>query len=70
MKVVLYSTHCGKCKALEMKLKQKGINFDIVEDTDKVVEKGREVGINSAPILCIDDKYFDFVQGIKEVNNL
>lgn len=68
--VVLYSTNCPKCKVMELKLKQKNIDFRVETDPDIVVNKGKEVGIISAPILNIDDKYFDFVNGVKELNKL
>ena len=68
--VVLYSTNCPKCKVMELKLKQKNIDFRVETDPEIVVAKGKEVGIMSAPILNINDNYFDFANGVKELNNL
>lgn len=62
--VILFSTNCPKCKILEQKLNQKGINFEISDDIQEVIDKG----FMSAPVLKVDDEYMDFGQGIKWVN--
>jgi hypothetical protein len=67
-KIVLYTVNCPKCKVLEMKLRQKNIDFKTVSDADKVVEIGKQHGISSAPIMQIDSDYLDFSQAIKYVN--
>ena len=64
----LYSTHCPRCKVLEMKLKQKNIDFEIIDDKDKVIEIGKANGIMSAPLLEINGKIYDFTQAIAEIN--
>ena len=66
--IKLFSTHCPKCRVVEMKLKQKNIDFVLEEDVDKVVEIGRKYGILSAPILQVDDKYLDFAAAVKYIN--
>ena len=63
-KIVLYSTHCPKCTVLEIKLKQLHLDFDVVEDKDTVVTVGKEHNINTAPILQVNDKYYDFTSAI------
>lgn len=63
--VILYSTACAKCKVVEMKLKQLGIDFDLVEDKDKVISVGEINGISSAPILEVDGNFYDFSNAIK-----
>lgn len=67
--VKLYTTHCPNCKALEMKLKAKGIEFEEVEDKDIIVEKGRENHILSAPFLEVDGQFYKFVDALKWANN-
>lgn len=67
-KIVLYTVNCPKCKVLELKLRQKNVDFETVDDADEVVEVGRRQGITSAPILQIDSDYLDFSQAIKYVN--
>lgn len=65
--VILYTINCPSCKVLEAKLKQKAINFDIVDDKDKVIEFGKKSGIQSAPILSVDEKALNFTDAIKWV---
>lgn len=63
-KLILYSTHCPKCKILEAKLNQKKLSFEIVEDTDVMMG----MGIMSVPILKVNDEMLDFGNAIKWVN--
>ena len=67
--VVLFSTHCPKCRIVEMKLAQLGIDHKIIDDVDAVVEVGKEHGINSAPILQVDDKFLKFEDAVKFINS-
>ena len=60
MNVILYSTHCPKCKVLGMKLKQKNINFEENTDVDAMIEKG----FKSAPILEVDGVIYDFKEAV------
>lgn len=60
MNVILYSTHCPKCKVLGMKLKQKNINFEENTNIDVMIEKG----FKSAPILEVDGIVYDFKEAI------
>ena len=66
--IKLFSTHCPKCKIIEMKLQQKNIDFVLEENVDEVVEVGRKVGILSAPILQVEDKFLDFAAAVKYIN--
>ncbi len=66
--VKLYSTGCPKCKVVEIKLKQKKVDFEVENNPDKVIEKGYELNIQSAPILQVDDEYFDFAKAVKYIN--
>jgi glutaredoxin len=65
---ILYTTHCPKCRVLETKLGQNGIEYKVIDDTDVVIDVGRAHGIMSAPILFIDDQYYDFSAAIKYIN--
>ena len=56
MKVVLYSTHCPKCKVLESKLKQSNIAYEEVNDVDLMLSKGFVV----APVLEVDGVVYNF----------
>ena len=61
MNIVLYSTHCPKCKVLEMKLKQKNIGFEEINDVDIMVEKG----FKSAPVLEVNDVAYGFKEAVE-----
>ena len=65
MKVTFYSTKCPQCKVLEMKLKQKNISYEEVNDVEIMKSKG----FMSAPKLEVDGVVYDFkdaVNWIKE----
>lgn len=64
MNVVLYSTHCPKCKVLETKMKQKKVEYVEVDDVDAMLAKG----IKSAPYLEVNDTMMDFNEAVKWVN--
>lgn len=59
--MVLYSTHCPKCKILETKLKQADLQFAVVDDVDEM----KKMGITSAPLLVVDGVAHDFNNAIK-----
>ena len=64
--ITLYSTHCPKCKVLEKKLDALGKDYEIIDDTSKVVEFAQEHGYNSAPILVTEEnEILDFVKANK-----
>lgn len=62
--VTLYSTHCPRCRVLETKLTQKNIEFNIITD----IEKMESLGIQSVPILEVDDKLLNFTDAIAWAN--
>lgn len=64
MNIVLYTTHCMKCKALEKKLADKGIEYEEVSD----IETLQEMGLMSVPYLKVDDNMMDFGTAVKWVN--
>ena len=66
--ITLFTTHCPRCRIIEMKLAQKKINFETVEDEDKIRETGIAHHIMSAPILKVDDEYFDFNHAVEFIN--
>ena len=61
MDVILYSTNCPKCKVLEKKLNSSGIDYSIVTDVDVMERKG----FQSAPVLEVDDKIYEFSEAVK-----
>lgn len=64
--MVLYSTHCPKCKILEKRLKEKNIQYEEVNDVDVMILKG----IQSAPVLEIGEKLLDFKSANNYINTL
>lgn len=50
-KVILWSTHCPRCKVLELKLKQKNIEFEENNDVEAMTAKG----FKEAPKLELAD---------------
>ncbi len=64
MKIKLYSTGCPRCKVLKSKLDNKNIRYDIVSNVDTMTSKG----IESVPVLEIDNTILDFKEAISWVN--
>lgn len=59
-KVIFWSTHCPRCKVLELKLKQKGIEFE----ENNSVEEMTANGFKEAPKLEVDGVVMDFKQAV------
>ncbi len=66
MRIILYSTHCPKCKVLEKKLNQKQINYEEITDIKTMEEKG----FLSVPILEVDGERMDFRAANNWINSL
>ena len=70
MMIKLYGTHCPKCNVIEKKLLSKNIEFEMIDDPDKVVEFGHDHNLNSAPIIELEDgSVLDFVGANKLLNS-
>lgn len=61
MSVILYSTHCPKCKVLETKLKNKNIVYEEINDIEFMQSKG----FMSVPKLEVDGMVYDFKEAVK-----
>lgn len=48
-KVIFYTTHCPKCRALEMRLKRGHIHYEECTDVSEMLAKG----IEAAPALGV-----------------
>ena len=66
MSIVLYSTHCPRCNVLEKKLQQKEVDYDEVNDTSIMEQKG----YLSVPVLEADGKSMDFKEAVDWINTL
>lgn len=65
MEVILYSNHCPQCRVLESKLKQKGVEYQEVNDIDLMLEKG----FKSMPMLEADEDVMTYAQALKWLAN-
>lgn len=59
--IILYEHGCPRCKVLRMKLDQKGIKYDTVNDIAVMQEKG----FQEAPKLEVDGVVMDFKEAVK-----
>lgn len=64
MKAILYSTHCPCCEALEERLRQAKIEYDIVSDTEQILA----LGITHVPVLEIDRRQMNYPAAIRWLN--
>lgn len=64
MEVTLYTTFCPKCRVLETKLKQKGIEYKEITDVDIMTEKG----FMSVPMLEVDNFVMNFTEANTWIN--
>ena len=55
-KVILYTTHCPKCRVLETKLQKASIDYEECDDLDLMLKRG----FKSAPVLVVDGQVFEF----------
>ena len=65
-KIVFYSNNCPRCKILKMKLTQKGLKHEEIND-DRIFETK---GFKSMPMLEVDGKIMEFTDAIAFVNKL
>jgi len=64
-KILLYTTHCPKCRILEKKLTDKGIEFEKIDDTAKMAE----LGIEEVPALELPSGIvLSYYQAVRYVN--
>lgn len=60
MEVVFYSTHCPRCRALEMLLKKAKIEYTEKNDVNEMLS----LGLSSAPGLSVDGKMMGFAESM------
>jgi hypothetical protein len=66
MGVKLFSSRCPMCLILEKKLKDKNIEFEIINDFKELPD----LGFRSLPILRFGDKYMDFSDSMKFLSEM
>lgn len=64
-RIIVYSTHCPKCKVLESKLSAAGIDYQENTDTDYMLAQGwKEV-----PMLQVGNQIMNFSEAIKWIQS-
>ena len=63
--IKFYSTHCPKCSILKKKLDEKKIEYEEINDVEKMIK----LGFTQAPLLEVDGKIMDFKSGVEWINN-
>ena len=61
--ITLYSTGCPKCNILERRLTNDNIEFEIINDIDKLID----MGFQNAPVLQINDQFIVFEDAMKRL---
>ena len=64
--IKLYTIGCPKCKVLELKLKQKNVEYETIEDMEVMKEKG----FMSLPMLEVDGNIYNFSEAVKFLNSI
>ena len=64
-KIILYSTKsCPRCSGLKRTLNDKGIDYEVCEDVDKMAS----LGISSIPVLEINGELLSSAESIRWAN--
>ena len=63
-KIILYEHGCPRCKVLKMKLDQKEIQYETVNDVEQMKAKG----FSEAPKLEVDGVIMGFKEAVDWVN--
>lgn len=66
MNIILHSTNCPRCNILDMKLKEKDVEYVVNTNVDDMIAKG----FQSAPILEVDDEYYEFGDAVRFIGTL
>lgn len=63
--IKLYTTGCPKCVVLANKLKEHGVEFEVVTDIALMLKNG----FNFMPVLEVDGEMMEFGEAVKWVNS-
>ena len=63
--IILYSTGCPKCKALERQLEKSKIEYELVTDRDVMINKG----FTSAPKLEVNGEILEYMNAVRWAMN-
>ena len=64
--IKLYTNHCRKCEILATKLKEKNVNFEVVDNEEILVN----LGFDFMPVLEVDGERLEYINAINYVNSL
>lgn len=62
--VDLYSTGCPRCRILERKLDEKGVQYQKHTDVDEMLK----LGLTAAPALLVDGEMKEFSEAVRWIN--
>lgn len=62
--IILYSTGCPKCRILKKKLDEKGVQYEICSDTERMIG----LGLTEVPALGVKGELFSFAEAVSWVN--
>ena len=66
MNIILHSTNCPRCNILDMKLKEKNVEYTVDTNIEAMIEKG----FQTAPILEVDGEFYEFGDAVRVINNM
>lgn len=64
--VILFSNDCPRCKILKEKMIDKNIEFEVSDNFDELIQHG----LQTAPVLKVNDKYYQFGDAVKLIGEL
>lgn len=70
MDIILYTSHCPKCKVLEVKLQKAKVDYKEVEINQNNIDYLISNGIMSAPCLKVDGEMLEFTKALEFLKTL
>lgn len=65
-KIVLYTiTNCPKCSVLKQLLDKGQIEYELLDDIEKMIE----MGMTTAPMLSVDGDLIDYINAVNWVRS-
>jgi len=65
--LIVYSLPlCAQCRALKKKLESANIEYEEVINEELIMDLSKETGIMTAPIVEVDEEYFDYYQTLQK----
>ena len=64
--IILYSTGCPKCRILKKKLDEKGVNYEVCSDTERMIG----LGFTEVPVLEVKGEKYSFSEALKMLDSI